>query len=432
MYFVADESSDEVHRRYFAEAMSSRLPGFADVTYPDWRSLLNRLAADAERHHFRGPIVIDELPYLVQASPELPSILQRWIDHEARRAKLVVGLAGSSQRMMQGLLLDGSAPLYGRATESFEVLPLSPEYLRGAFPGATALELLDAFTAWGGIPRYWELATGLEGKVSDVVDALVLDPLGVLHDEPARLLLEEMPPALETRPLLDAIGAGAHRLSEIAARAGRPATSLSRPLDRLRGMGLIEREVPFGQNERETKRSLHKISDPFFRMWFRIVAPHRSLLRVASPAARRALLAKHWPALRGAAWEQLCRVQLARLAVGSVPDGPWRTPSRWWHGDKPEWDLVSESEDGRSLLLGEAKAHEDSLDADGLARETQRVASKPLPTLDARFRNHRIARALFVPTRPLRAPRTGYGVHVLSFNDLVPRTAKSPVRPGKT
>lgn len=114
-YFVADASTPALQRRYFAESVARRLPGFADVDYRDWRSLLARLATEAKHVRFRGPVVLDELPYLVAASPELPSVLQQWLDHDAREAGLVVALAGSSQRMMQGLVLDAGAPLYGRA-----------------------------------------------------------------------------------------------------------------------------------------------------------------------------------------------------------------------------------------------------------------------------------------------------------------------------
>ena len=40
VYTVADQSAAEVQRRYLAEAIAVRLPGFADVAYRDWRSLL--------------------------------------------------------------------------------------------------------------------------------------------------------------------------------------------------------------------------------------------------------------------------------------------------------------------------------------------------------------------------------------------------------
>src|SRR3954469_6953923 len=113
LYTVADQSAAELQRRYFAEAVSERLPGFAEVEYRDWRSLLSRLAREAQTAGWKGPLIFDELPYLVLASPELPSVLQRWIDHEARAAGLKLAVAGSSQRMMQGLV--SFAPKVGRS-----------------------------------------------------------------------------------------------------------------------------------------------------------------------------------------------------------------------------------------------------------------------------------------------------------------------------
>jgi hypothetical protein len=283
VYTVADQSAPDLQRAYFARAISQALPGFADVTYPDWERLLSRLAADAMSAAFTGPIVIDELPYLVAASPELPSILQRWIDHEAKRAKLRIALAGSSQRMMQGLVLSHTAPLYGRARVTLDVTGLSPDHLRAAFGRLTPTAVVEHWAAFGGVPRYWELAAQRRGSARDRVLALALDPLGPLFAEPERLLLEESPPAVELRPVLDAIGAGAHRLSEIAGRLGRPATSLGHALDRLTGMALVHREVPYGESAKGGKRSLYKIDDPFLRLWFRAVAPNRAALTAGTP-----------------------------------------------------------------------------------------------------------------------------------------------------
>src|SRR6185312_13216098 len=65
LYTVADQSSADIQRRYFAEAVAERLPGFADVDYRDWRTLLLRLAREAAAAGWRGPIILDELPYFV-------------------------------------------------------------------------------------------------------------------------------------------------------------------------------------------------------------------------------------------------------------------------------------------------------------------------------------------------------------------------------
>lgn len=433
LYTVADQSGAEIQRRYFAESVAERLPGFAEVEYRDWRSLLSRLAREAQVAGWRGPLIFDELPYLVLASPELPSVLQRWVDHEARAARLKVAIAGSSQRMMQGLVLDGKAPLFGRAQEIFEVQPLAPQVLPEAFPGRDAVRWIELYAAWGGIPRYWELAREIPGEVADQIEHLVLDPLGPLHREPDRLLLEEIPSALEARPLLDAIGAGVHRVSEIAGRLGRPATSMARPLDRLLGLGLVRREVPFGESERAGKRALYKIDDPFFRLWFRVVAPHRAQLASGTAKTRRQLLAKFWSGLVAEAWEELCRRSLPALSEASTVGrlGPWGPASRWWHGNQPEWDVASESLDGKRLLLGEVKWTAEPVERKRLEAAQRELAAEPPPPLPARFDQHAIVRALFLPAvgaRPSQRKASTGEVVVVTAEELIPPRPR-PARP---
>lgn len=420
VYTVADQSAPDLQRAYFARAISQALPGFADVTYPDWERLLSRLAADATSVGFTGPIVIDELPYLVAVSPELPSILQRWIDHEARRAKLRIALAGSSQRMMQGLVLSHTAPLYGRARVTLDLTSLSPEHLRAAFGRLTPTAVVEHWAAFGGVPRYWELAAERRGSARDRVLALALDPLGPLFAEPERLLLEESPPAVELRPVLDAIGAGAHRLSEIAGRLGRPATSLGHALDRLTGMDLIRREVPYGESAKGGKRSLYKIDDPFMRLWFRVVAPNRAALTAGTPASRAQVLGEHWHLLLGQAWEELCRRGVPTIRGALARLGPWRPPSRYWHGGDPEWDVVADAIAGDRVLLGEAWFSARPVTAAVLAREAERLAARPLPAV---IRAREVVRALFVPAAIASAPKLVAPVHIVTLADLLGRAA---------
>ena len=357
LYAAADASAPAVQRRYLAAAVEHRFPGFADVEYPDWRSFLSRLVTDAKATGWPGPFVLDELPYLVAADPTLAGVLQGWVDTTPGRPTLVV--SGSSQRMMHGAILSAGAPLYGRAREAFAVRPLRPGYLADLFSGAGGRDLLALYAAWGGMPRYWELAEPFGLDLERAVDTLVLDPAGPLHLEPDRLLLEEVPPATALRPPLDVIGAGAHRVSEIAGRLGCPASSLARPLAALTEMGLVRRETPFGSDPRAGKRSLYRIDDPFLRMWFRAVAPSRTALAQAPRETRLAYWRRHRPALEAQAWEELCRMAvpfLHRSASLLADLGPWEPAQRYWRRNEPEHDVVARSVDGRRLLIGEAKS----------------------------------------------------------------------------
>jgi uncharacterized protein len=418
VYFVADQSAAPLQRRALAEALESRLPGFADVVYPDWPALLNRVAAEAARMHWRGPLVLDEFPYLVEVAPELPSVLQRWLDHDAARAKMVTAISGSSQRMMQGLILDRNAPLFGRASESFRLSPLEPEYLRQAFPGLSPIDTVAYYAVWGGIPRYWELVSDAGVRsLEDAVDSLVLDPKGVLHQEPDRLLLEETPPAISLRPLLEAIGLGAHRLTEVAGRLGIPVTSLTRPMGRLLEMEMIRRENPFGENEKSGKRSLYRIEEPFIRMWYKVIAPRRALFAQAHRDTRIALWRKYREEMAAEEWENLCRKAMPRLRKGRLAEyGPWLPAGRWWRGQGPEWDIVSMSLDGKHLLLGEAKWRHVQVGAGVLGRTWEELRSKGVPEGLAKPGTI-VHHALFFPLPPRQ--KIGEGVHVLGAREIL-------------
>lgn len=397
IYFVGDQSAASLQRDYLAGALAVRFPHFADVRYPDWRTLLDRVASDARQAHWQGPLVLDEFPYLVQADGALPSVFQNWIDRGAHEARLRVVIAGSSQRMMQGLVLGRNAPLYGRANEIFSVEPLSPSLIGSALGLNDSVAMVKAWTIWGGTPRYWELAQPFGGALNESIDALLLDPHGALHEEPTGILMEELPSATSLRPLLDVIGLGAHKVSEIAGRLEQPATSLSRPLTRLVELGLVRRESPFGASEKSGRRSLYKISDPFFRTWFRVVAPNRSLLAKAPRETRIAIWVDRRDRLLAEAWEDLCRESVAFLhrAVSTV-GGPWLPAARYWRGNEPELDIVAQSIDGEQVLLGEAKWSDSPFDQRSLQRLERELLAKGMPSV-VEESSARIKRILFVP-----------------------------------
>ena len=370
-YYLADLSDASIQRRALSIEAEQVVPAFAAATYGDWAAILDTWRARAPGNAW---LVLDELPYLVQVSPALPSIIQGIIDRPGEQPLHLVA-CGSSQRMMQGLVLDATAPLYGRAAEIVEVAPMPPE----ALPGALQLDAEDsvvAYAVWGGLPRNWELAADYR-STTEAMAALVLDRNGVLHGEPSRLLLDDMRTAVQAHSLLGLIGAGCHRLSELAGRVGQSATNLSRPLSRLIDLGYVRREVPFGESIRSTRRSLYRLDDPFLLFWYRFVVPNRSRLALDLIDTVLAEVLARLPGHVGEVWEWLARRSTPHIAIDGLR---WNPASRWWgrgtDGGPLEIDVVAESADRRHLLFGEAK-WSDRADPTavlaGLARRAQRA-----------------------------------------------------------
>ncbi len=348
VYSLADERESALQIQALASEISRVVPEFDAARYPSWDALFTSAEARVERLN----IVLDEFPYLVSSAPELPSVLQRHIDRPGQR-RLRFVLCGSSQRMMQGLALDQSAPLYGRAQEILRLAPLRPGWITDAL-GVQGAAAVEAWSVWGGVPRYWELASKYASLQESVRD-LILHRNGVLHDEPQGLLLDDMRSATQASTLLALVGAGCSRLSEIAARMGKPAGALTRAIANLIDLGYLRKEVPFGEDERSSKRTLYRIDDPLVAFWFRFVQPARTLLQRDLLEPVEATLRTAFPQYCAEAWEVLARESVPRLRIGGISWGP---ASRWWGNgrDGPiEFDVVAESLDGESILIGEAK-----------------------------------------------------------------------------
>ncbi len=288
LYTQAIEAGRELQLAQVWDDVREGLPSVPPSVAPrSWTELLDLL----DLHPKPPTLCIDEFPYLVAPDPSLPSVLQRWLDHRKRKSTLV--LAGSSTRMMHAAFLDRSAPLYGRARKVLHVEPMGYAAFAKAcgFPLAHP-ETFVRFALVGGVPRYWELVERGQSPV-ELAEALFFGSSPFLELEPWRLLKDEGISGLNALAVLEAVGRGAEKASEIAARLGTAQTNLSRVLEQLIDANVLSRELPYGESARTTKRTLYRITDPTLRFWFRVYSPHRSRWVTHASALREQLVRDH-------------------------------------------------------------------------------------------------------------------------------------------
>ena len=353
VYFLADRSEGQHQRLLLAKVIAQVFPDFDKLTYPDWESLFRALNYRTDR---RFTLCLDEFPYIVEQSPELPSVLQKLVDEKQLKYNLV--LCGSSQNMMYGLFLDSSAPLYGRADEIIRLTPIRLPYLQEALR-LDAVSAIEEYSVWGGVPRYWELRENRR-SLDDALWHNILSVNGVLYEEPVKLFQDDVKDIVKTSTIMSYVGAGANRLSEIAARCGEPATNLSRPLKKLVDLGFLEKDVPFGMDEKNAKKSLYKIADPFMAFYYQFVVPYRSFIELDRRLPIEQALSARFQEYVSMQWEKLCR----EAVTGNLMDGVlYGRARRWWgsvlneHGkpEQIEFDVMAESVDKKYLLVGECK-----------------------------------------------------------------------------
>jgi uncharacterized protein len=350
IYFMADQNDASIQRVQLAAMIAEKIEGFDKIVYPNWDALFQNLANSVQT---KITICIDEFPYLVKNSPELPSIIQRICDKKTNKNFHMV-LCGSSQQMMRSLVLNYASPLYGRATEIMRIKGMNVFWLMEAIDCSPEQAICE-YSIWGGIPRYWEIRSA-EKDLDEAILNTILDKSGILHEEPVRLFMDEMRESVMAFSILNVVGNGANRLSEIAGRLNKPASSLSGILQVLIELGFLRREIPFGTSLKSTKKTLYKISDQFMLFYFRVVNPNLSRLELGLKEqvyeASKQLINNHI----AECWEELCRQSIPFLNFGGIQ---FDMASRWWgntiDNEIKEFDIIAESLDKKHLLVAECK-----------------------------------------------------------------------------
>ena len=353
IYFLADRSESQHQRILLAKVIAQVFPDFDKSTYPDWESILRAVNYRTSK---RFTLCLDEFPYLVEQSPELPSILQRLVDEKQLKYNIV--LCGSSQNIMYRLFLDSTGPLYGRTAEIIRLTPIQLPYIQEAL-SLNAMKVIEEYAVWGGVPHYWELREN-RNSLGDALWQNVLSVNGILYEEPIKLFQDDVKDVVKTSTIMSYIGAGANRLSEIAARCNEPATNLSRPLKKLIDLGFLEKDVPFGINENNAKKSLYKIADPFMAFYYQFVVPNRSFIELNRHLPIKQLLTAKFSEYVCMQWKKLCRDAVTGNNVNGVVYGKAK---RWWGTilndnkklEQVEFDVMAESLDEKYLLIGECK-----------------------------------------------------------------------------
>ncbi len=328
VYSQAIEAAAPIQIEQTVRDIGTALPaGIQPKTWMEFFELL--------RYGPKGTVLcLDEFPYLANSDASLPSVVQRWLDHYRPEGFTLV-LSGSSTGAMNDCFLNRAAPLYQRARKLIHLEPM--DY--AAFCEACGLDRSnqESFTLYalvGGIPKYWEFveagATALE-----LAEELFFGPSAFLEDEPLRILREERIAGLTPLSVLEAVGRGASKTSEIAARLGTAQTNLGRTLQQLLDASLLEREIPFGESLRTTKKTLYRIGDPALRFWFRVYSSQRSLWRRLAVEEKIKFLHDH----AATVFEDYCRSRHSDA-------------SRYWEAGA-EFDFVRQ--DDKQFMVSEVK-----------------------------------------------------------------------------
>lgn len=366
LYFPAVEATETVSLRAFTAALVRQ---GVSVSRPlqNWDDAIALLFSSITGKP--RVAVIDEFPFLVKASPSLPSIIQRELGPagSGQGSSVRLLLCGSAMSTMGGLL-EGQAPLRGRASLELIVRPF--DYQDAArFWGAVDPELaLLLHSVVGGTPAYRRefVAFDAPDGRSDFDAWLlrrVLNSQSPLFREARYLLTEETEirdPALY-HSVLDAIAGGNRTNGAIAGFVGRKSADITHPLNVLEDAALIAREADVFRRG----RWLYRVAEPLITFYEVVMRPEwYRLERGQAEAAWRDRQSDFLSRVVGPHFESLCRTFTLRAGselfgepVGEVGAGVINDPA---NRTQIEIDVavLAPPEPGRPrrvLSLGEVK-----------------------------------------------------------------------------
>jgi uncharacterized protein len=286
LFAVGTRSEKRSQVRHFVEGLS-QLTGETDLAglpIHDWDTALGRLNAFLQKARGKTLLILDEFQWMAEASPELPSVLQKWWDqHWSRQGRLFLVLCGSYMGFMEREVLAHRSPLFGRRTAVLHLKPLPFQESRKFHSRLPLKEQMKRHLLCGGIPAYHKFFSSSESLSSQLI-ASFLEPDAPLAKEADFLLMEELKEPKLYFSLLEALGSSRKGVSELAALLGIERSRIPYYTKALMDLRYIEKRTPtLTYRHAIERKSAYAIGDPLLRFWFAFVYPNASLLERTDP-----------------------------------------------------------------------------------------------------------------------------------------------------
>ncbi len=315
LYYLGKRAPAGLQIREFLEMAAAVLDEPLLATYPasGWSDAIDAVMA---RRQAGGQIalVFDEFQWIVEKSPELPSILQeKWDRQWQHTGDVLLILCGSFIGFMEREVLGRRSPLFGRRTAQILLRPFDYREAAAFHPRYSLIDRARTYFLCGGIPLYLRAFSDRRSFEINLA-AQLLDEHAALYREPDFLLREELREVESYYALLLAVAGGHTAASDIARVSGIAPGSLPYYLKQLIELGYLARRYPLTGEGKKPRGVRYDLGDPLLRFWFRFVFSEQSQIRLLGPdRALRELIKPHLDAYFGHCFERLCREALPRL-----------------------------------------------------------------------------------------------------------------------
>jgi AAA+ ATPase superfamily predicted ATPase len=306
--------------------------------------------------------VIDEFGYLLEASPYISSVLQKFWDEYFSNSKIFIILCGSMIRMMESLLGQRN-PLYGRRTGQWKLEALDFKTLREFLKEKSFEDVLKCWFVSNGILFYAKEFKEFE-NFEEFLSNTFFNKGHIFYEEGRILISEELREVPTYFSILSFLSKGVSRQIEIANNIAMKPTSLTRYLETLLRLKFIKKE-PLITKEK-SKKVYYSMNDNFLHFWFRFVYPNRQFVEKSEKERINEILERDLNSFFGEKFEEFIRSNIVKFFENVERVGKWRGFSK--DRKVEEIDIVGINEKDKTIVFGECKWSE-NVDAEKIFKE---------------------------------------------------------------
>lgn len=366
IYFLATEESEIQNKKQLATLVFEKL-NLEDmvVSVTEWDSIFKLLIN--RKTNNKKVIVIDEFQYLGKTNSAFPSIFQRIWDNILKDENVMVILCGSLINMMEAQTLSYTSPLYGRRTGQIKLKQIPFKNYNEFFSkNLSEKTLIEKYAVTGGVPKYIESFT--EGvNIYNEIQKNILNNQSYLYEEPYFLLQHEVSDVGSYFSIIKSIAAGNTKLGNISSNLSVSQTNLSKYLQTLINLDILEREIPITEdNPEKSKKGRYNIKDNYISFWFKFIYPYKGFLEmeeydVVMDKIKRNFIDNHVSFV----YENICKEKMWDLNVKGKLGFTFNKLGRWWN-NTTEIDIVGYDSNGIDIIFGECKYINNQMDVDVL------------------------------------------------------------------
>lgn len=363
IYFLATEESEKQNIEAFQKLVAENLKNtlLSSMQVKDWEILFKQIAENSTKN--KKVIVIDEFQYLGKINVAFPSIFQKIWDEILKDKNIMVILCGSLINMMESQTLNYNSPLYGRRTGQIKLKQIPFENYKEFFNyKITEKELIEKYALTGGVPKYIE-SFKEKKDIYEEIKENIMNKQSYLYEEPLFLLRNEVLEVGSYFSIIKSIAAGNRKLGNIASNLSVSPTSLSKYLQTLINLDIIEREVPVTEsNPEKSKKGQYKIKDNFIAFWFQFIYPNKAFLEIEKDNIVLSKIKENFIDNHVAyVYEEVCKEKMWNLNASGKLGITFDKLGRWWNNQE-EIDLIGiNQENGKDIIFGECKFYTNKL-----------------------------------------------------------------------